>query len=212
MFSYAEVFLMKQRVRKGFTLIELIVVLVIMAILAAAAIPTIMGYIEDARKATFLDTSASIYNGVTAYYADEYGRYGDAVFTSEYYAGTNGNGFATKLCFFSSLPSDVQQKITGSYKLPKGYTLNNIYLHFDGNNTEWHNNESATSAGIPNITKYQMVYTAESGNKQCWVICIPGKGAKVVFIDYTDRNSGMTEYLNYVNENKGTEWSIIEFI
>ena len=34
--------LLKQRNKKGFTLIELIVVLVIMAILAAAAIPTMI--------------------------------------------------------------------------------------------------------------------------------------------------------------------------
>lgn len=45
-------FLFKQRNKKGFTLIELIVVLVVMAILAAAAVPTMMGYIGKAKAAS----------------------------------------------------------------------------------------------------------------------------------------------------------------
>jgi prepilin-type N-terminal cleavage/methylation domain-containing protein len=39
--------------KKGFTLIEIIVVLVILAILVAIAIPTMFGYIEEARAAEF---------------------------------------------------------------------------------------------------------------------------------------------------------------
>lgn len=53
--------LMNLRKKKGFTLIELIVVLVIMAILAAAAIPTVMGYIENSRKAAYLANVRTVY-------------------------------------------------------------------------------------------------------------------------------------------------------
>ena len=53
--------LMNLRKKKGFTLIELIVVLVIMAILAAAAIPTVMGYIENSRKAAYLANVRAVY-------------------------------------------------------------------------------------------------------------------------------------------------------
>ena len=35
---------------KGFTLVELIVVLVILAILAAIMVPTLLGYIDDAKN------------------------------------------------------------------------------------------------------------------------------------------------------------------
>ena len=34
--------------KKGFTLVEIIVVLVILAILAAIAVPSVLGYVEEA--------------------------------------------------------------------------------------------------------------------------------------------------------------------
>lgn len=40
--------------KKGFTLVEIIVVLVILAILAGAAIPTMLGFIDDAKNKTVI--------------------------------------------------------------------------------------------------------------------------------------------------------------
>ena len=37
--------------KHGFTLVEIIVVLVILAILAAVAIPSVLGYVDEAKKA-----------------------------------------------------------------------------------------------------------------------------------------------------------------
>lgn len=53
--------MLKQRNKKGFTLIELIVVLVIMAILVAAAAPAMMGYVENARKGAYLANCRAVY-------------------------------------------------------------------------------------------------------------------------------------------------------
>ena len=49
--------------KKGFTLVEIIVVLVILAVLAAAAIPTMLGFVEDAKG------KAEIANARAAYVA-----------------------------------------------------------------------------------------------------------------------------------------------
>lgn len=47
--------------KKGFTLIEIIVVLVILAILAAATIPTMLGFVEDAKGKTLIAEARSCY-------------------------------------------------------------------------------------------------------------------------------------------------------
>ena len=40
--------------KKGFTLVEIIVVLVILAILAAIAVPSVLGYVEEAKKEKYI--------------------------------------------------------------------------------------------------------------------------------------------------------------
>ena len=44
----------KVNIRKGFTLVEIIVVLVILAILAAIAVPSVLGYVEEAKKEKYI--------------------------------------------------------------------------------------------------------------------------------------------------------------
>ncbi len=51
----------KKLTKKGFTLVEIIVVLVILAILAAAAIPTMLGFVEDARGKTQIANARAAY-------------------------------------------------------------------------------------------------------------------------------------------------------
>lgn len=47
--------------RKGFTLVEIIVVLVILAILAAIAVPSVLGYVEEAKKEKYIAEAKAIY-------------------------------------------------------------------------------------------------------------------------------------------------------
>ena len=47
--------------KKGFTLIELVVVLVIIAILAAITVPVVTGYIEDANNARYISEAQAVY-------------------------------------------------------------------------------------------------------------------------------------------------------
>jgi prepilin-type N-terminal cleavage/methylation domain-containing protein len=58
-----------RRNRKGFTLIELIIVIAIIAILAAVAIPSFIGITDKANKAVITADATSIATAINAYNA-----------------------------------------------------------------------------------------------------------------------------------------------
>lgn len=47
--------------QQGFTLVEILVVLVILAIMAAVSIPSMKGFIDDANKKSYLTEARSVY-------------------------------------------------------------------------------------------------------------------------------------------------------
>lgn len=51
----------KKSNKKGFTLVEIIVVLVILAILAAIAVPSVLGYVNEAKDERYIQEARSIY-------------------------------------------------------------------------------------------------------------------------------------------------------
>lgn len=56
--------------RKGFTLIEVLVVAVIVAILAAVAIPAYNGYIQSSKERVAKNTAGTVAAALAAYYSD----------------------------------------------------------------------------------------------------------------------------------------------
>ncbi len=60
--------------QKGFTLVELIVVLVILAIMAALLVPALLGYIDRARNSKYLEEARSVYTAIQAVNDENYAK------------------------------------------------------------------------------------------------------------------------------------------
>ena len=60
----------KQQSEGGFTLVELIVVLVIMGLLSAALVPTVTGYVEEAKTKIAKSNEAMVEQAALLYLAD----------------------------------------------------------------------------------------------------------------------------------------------
>jgi type IV pilus assembly protein PilA len=87
---------LKARDKKGFTLVEVIVVLVILAILMAIAVPSLTGYIDKARRDSTIAEAASAKTAVQAIVTDAYahgGSYTDATETLKF--NTTDKGIIT---------------------------------------------------------------------------------------------------------------------
>lgn len=61
----------KQKNNKGFSLVELIVVIAIMAVLVGVLAPQLMKYVEKSRESTDIQNCDSIASALKAYYADK---------------------------------------------------------------------------------------------------------------------------------------------
>lgn len=62
---------MKKSNKKGFTLVELVVVIAIIGVLAAILVPSMMGYVKKSRLKTANSNAKTAYNAIATWVADE---------------------------------------------------------------------------------------------------------------------------------------------
>lgn len=62
---------MKKSNKKGFTLVELVVVIAIIGVLAAILVPSMMGYVKKSRLQSANSDAKTAYNALVEYIADE---------------------------------------------------------------------------------------------------------------------------------------------
>ena len=63
----------------GFTLVELVIVLVVLAILAALLVPSLLGYLDRAKSSKYLEEARSIYIAIQAVNDENYSKTNDPV-------------------------------------------------------------------------------------------------------------------------------------
>ncbi|MBR6172665.1 MAG: type II secretion system protein [Eubacterium sp.] len=119
---------MKKRNDKGFTLVELIVVLVILAILAAILVPALLGYIDKAREKQVTTNAEAAYVAAQALATEAYGK-GVATDKLEDYCNDQkiknltdiGEDFEVSIEFGGSTGSSVNTAKRQNYIIKKFY-------------------------------------------------------------------------------------------
>lgn len=131
---------------KGFTLVELIVVITILAILAAIMVPACMSYIDKAREKEALLKARSVMTAAQAAYSEAYGYAKDLTNTGVQ------NDLKTAIIDLGEIGDDATHVYVGtvdSYadatgKKRQAYTINYVYyegakgiFEFDDVTGEW---------------------------------------------------------------------------
>lgn len=113
--------------QKGFTLIELVMVIVILAVLSAVAIPTFVNLSSEANSAAELGVVGGVRAGLTTYFVDS-SRGNRSFYISALDSATSGAACSTgNICFNSVLAqggitSDWTKATATTYTGPGGTT------------------------------------------------------------------------------------------
>lgn len=92
--------------KKGFTLVELLVVLIILVILAAILIPSLTRYIDESRRTAIMGEARSVLDAAQVKAHEWYGK-NDTFLSSDGYVSTNttaGKEFREEVLYLANVP------------------------------------------------------------------------------------------------------------
>lgn len=122
--------IMKGDGRRGFTLVEIIVVLVILAILAAFTIPAMLGFVKEARGKAYLVEAREGYTAMQAALA-EYGTQTPAPDALTY--SMTYDGYGKKMTNFAFTGTADEGNATSQALLTKAWSLMSSDIKFTKN-------------------------------------------------------------------------------
>ena len=176
--------------KKGFTLVELLAVIVILAVILVIAVPQIMSVIESARKGSIESTAKLIAEGAEREYTNRKILGKDTNIKCSDVSSMNSNDYGTCVITFDNT-GKATVKVTGKGKF-EGYTCN-------GNSTNMECTKKDTTPTNASYFSYSEVeggvaitgYNIEGGTD----VVIPNEidGKKVIEIaDYAFTTNGVT--------------------
>lgn len=119
--------------KKGFTLVEIIVVLVILAILAAFTIPTMLGFVNDAKSKAYIAEAREIYVAAQAVATEQYATKGSV---SSLNGSVDASGVVTAdAAMKTMLGSDISKSAKWAVTLTGGKVTEVVYTTPDGKKT-----------------------------------------------------------------------------
>ena len=188
--------------KKGFTLVELLAVIVILAVILVIAVPQIMSVIESARKGSIESTAKLIAEGAEREYTNRKILGKDTNIECSDVSSMNSNDYGTCVITFDNR-GKATVKVTGKGKF-EGYTCN-------GNSTNMECVKSDTSEPAETDAQYFAYSEVEGGvaitgyNIEGGLdVVIPSEidGKKVVEIAYAAFTSSGVTPTNMANTNK----------
>lgn len=115
---------MKKADNKGFTLVEIIVVLVILAILMAALVPSMIGFVKEAQGKAYVTEARSAYVALQSKVTEEYAMNNSFSDTGKYAGDISGGSLANIMEGSFTSGAKVSYSLSGSKVTSMVYTVN----------------------------------------------------------------------------------------